>query len=71
MEHALTKYRIETGLSLEAFGALIGASKSMVWKWEAGAAIPRRKYLERIFTVTAGKVPPSAFVAVLTLEPAQ
>lgn len=56
MKHALTTYREDNGkLSLEAFAALIGAHKGMVYKWENGA-IPRRAYMEKIQEVTGGKV---------------
>ncbi len=62
MEHALTRYRSANNLSMEAFGNLIGASKSMVSKWESRAASPRRQYLEKIFAVTEGRVTPNDFI---------
>ena len=58
----LTKFRHDNELSLEAFGEMVGATKSMVYKWENGV-IPRRKYMDKIQSVTDGKVPPSAWYA--------
>ena len=55
MEHPLTRYRRDQKLTLEAFGALVGASKSTVLKWERGA-MPRRGACERIFAVTGGRL---------------
>ena len=52
MTHALTKYREDNELTLEAFSKLVGASKGMVWKWENDKAIPSKEYMARIFDVT-------------------
>ncbi|MCA0276295.1 MAG: helix-turn-helix domain-containing protein [Proteobacteria bacterium] len=60
--HQLTQYRQGKELSLEAFGTMVGASKSMVYKWENGV-IPRRKYMDLIQAATNGEVPPSAWYA--------
>lgn len=54
--HPLTRYRKAQNLTLEAFAALVGAKKSMVWKWENGAAEPRAKYRQKIVEVTKGDV---------------
>ena len=58
MDHALTRYRAEKELTLEAFAARIGAAKSMVWKWENGA-IPRALYMQKIAAETDGAVTPN------------
>ncbi|TIV83834.1 MAG: helix-turn-helix transcriptional regulator [Mesorhizobium sp.] len=56
MTHALTRYREAADkLSLEAFGALVGAHKSMVYKWENGT-IPRPAFMAKIQEATGGKV---------------
>lgn len=60
--HPLTAYRLSQKLLLRDFGALIGANESMVWKWERGVAIPRRKYQLKIHKVTKGAVTPNDFV---------
>lgn len=62
MTHPLTAFRRSRKLSLEAFGALVGASKSMVWKWEHGKAVPRPRYAQRIYAITKAKVTPNDFV---------
>jgi transcriptional regulator with XRE-family HTH domain len=60
--HPLTRYRQRNnGMTLEAFAECVGATKSMVLKWERGA-VPRRKYCERILQATNGEVTPSHFV---------
>lgn len=64
MEHELTKYRNELGLTMDAFGSLVGASKSMISKWEAGIALPRRRYLEKMYEVTGGRIQPGHFVGI-------
>lgn len=50
-QHALTRWRERKGLSLNGFGKLVGASKSMVLRWETGQ-IPGRDYMLRIMAVT-------------------
>lgn len=55
---ALTKYREEKGLTLEAFGKLVGASKGTVSKWENGA-IPRPAFMQRIVAATGAAITPS------------
>ena len=62
MEHPLTKYRRDNGLTQEALGALIGASKGMVSKWEAGAVIPRPAFIAKIEAVTGEVVSASQIV---------
>lgn len=62
MEHPLTKYRRDNGLTQEALGALIGASKGMVSKWEAGAVIPRPVFIAKIEAVTGEVVSASQIV---------
>lgn len=64
-EHPITIYRKTHGLTLEAFGALIGATKSAVWKWENWVAEPRRKHRIEIIRVTGGEITAADF-----LEPA-
>lgn len=57
--HPLTRYRNANGLTLDAFAALIGASKGSVSKWERGLAEPRPKYRRLIADVTNGQVAPA------------
>lgn len=56
MAHALTSYRKEHQLTVDAFAARIGASKSMVSKWENGKAVPRPAYMQKIIAETGGAV---------------
>lgn len=57
MKHALTKYREKhNGMTLHALAVLLGATKSMVWKWENGKAEPRPLYRHRIVNLTKGEV---------------
>lgn len=56
MTHKLTLYRKTHDLTLEAFGARIGATKGMVSKWESGRATPRRHFLALIESATGGEV---------------
>lgn len=62
MTHALTKFRQENNLTLDALGERIGATKGMVSKWEAGKAFPRRRFIAKIAEVTAGKVSANDFL---------
>jgi len=55
MAHALTTYRDENDLTLEAFAQRVSATKSQVWKWENGT-IPRKDQMQKIIEATAGKV---------------
>lgn len=64
MTNALTLYRRDNNLTLEAVGLAVGASKGMVSKWENGQAMPRRKYIERLHEFTGGKVSADSFIAV-------
>lgn len=54
-QHALTRWRNRKGLSFAKFGNLVGASKSMVLRWEAGQ-IPTPLYMIRIMAVTKREV---------------
>lgn len=56
MDHALTRYRAASSISLTGFAKSIGATKSMVWKWENRKAVPRPAYVEKIVKVTNGAV---------------
>ncbi len=60
MKHPLTAYRTQHSLTLEGFGALVGATKSAVFKWEAGG-VPRRAVLARIVSATNGALSPNDF----------
>lgn len=60
--HPLTAYRASQGLTMEAFAALIGATKGAVSKWEQRLAEPRATYRQKIFEVTDGKVIPADLV---------
>lgn len=59
MEHPLTAYRAANGLTLEAFGNIVGATKGTVWKWENGKAIPRPPYMRKISESTSYSVSPN------------
>lgn len=56
MDHALTRYRTANNLSLDDFAKSVGATKSMVWKWENRKATPRSAYVEKIVSITGGAV---------------
>ena len=56
MVHPLAQYRADHGISPTKFARSIGASKSMVWKWENRKAIPRLVYVEKIVKETNGAV---------------
>jgi transcriptional regulator with XRE-family HTH domain len=64
MKTDLRKWRIERRLTLEALAVSIGASKSMISKWERGEAMPRRNYLQKILALTEGEVTADSFVEV-------
>lgn len=54
--HPLTLYRERHQLTFEAFAALVGATKGMVWKWENRVAEPRARYRQAIVDATGGEV---------------
>lgn len=54
--HPLTLYRERHQLTLEAFAALVGATKGMVWKWENRVAEPRARYRQAIVDATGGEI---------------
>lgn len=62
MTHPLTRYRDSLGLTLEAFGLLVGVGKAAVLKWESGQ-VPRPETLDRIRTATHGALSPDDFIA--------
>ncbi len=62
MTHALTKFRQENDLTLDALGERIGATKGMISKWEAGKAFPRRRFIAKIAEVTSGQVSANDFI---------
>ncbi len=53
--HPIRAYREARGLTLEAFGALVDAHKSAVFKWEAGIG-PSPQTAIRIEEVTGGEI---------------
>lgn len=63
MAHALKKFRESRKQTLEAFASELGASKSMVWKWERGEAIPRAEYMRKIIDISGGAVSPNDWYA--------
>jgi len=67
MEHALTKYRKENSLTVEAFGKVIGASKGTVSKWESGT-IPRPEYMRKISEATNSAVTANDWYVVETAQ---
>ncbi|NSZ16344.1 helix-turn-helix domain-containing protein [Agrobacterium vitis] len=62
MEHPIAKYRREKNLTQDAFGELVGATKGMVSKWEAGRILPRPHSIVRIEDVTGMSVSASDIV---------
>ncbi|WP_418883747.1 helix-turn-helix domain-containing protein [Allorhizobium ampelinum] len=62
MEHPITKYRRERGLTQEAFGASVDATKGQVSKWEACRSLPRPHSIVRIEDVTGMSVSASDIV---------
>jgi DNA-binding transcriptional regulator YiaG len=71
MTHPLTKFRNAENMSLEMLANKIGASKSMVWKWENHLAEPRPAYREKIVTLTGGKVSVLDLLIPPKVEPAE
>lgn len=59
--HPLRRYRKRHKMTQEQMASALGATKSLVSKWERGA-VPRRQYCERILALTVGEVTPSHFV---------
>ena len=57
----LKTYRDREKLTLEAFGSLIGRSKSTVQRYEEGIVTPSLKMARRIELLTAGAVGPADF----------
>jgi transcriptional regulator with XRE-family HTH domain len=49
-------YRLQHELTMEAFGALIGVQKAVVWKWESGHR-PSPESAIKIEQATHGAVP--------------
>lgn len=62
MEHPITKWRQQEALTQREFAERIGASKSMVSKWEACRALPRPKYMKKIDELTVGAVTPGDII---------
>ena len=60
MTHALTTYRDENGLTLEAFAQKASATKSQVWKWE-NVTIPRPAQKQCIIGATDVKISPQTW----------
>lgn len=61
MKHPLTNFRAVNKLSMEAFADAIGATKSMVSKWERWLSKPNDRYMQRIFDFTSGAIVPNDF----------
>lgn len=59
MKHPIRSYRDDRGLTLEAFGALVGVNKSAVFKWEDGQG-PAPHMAIKIEEATNGTVSRSA-----------
>jgi hypothetical protein len=69
MEHALTSYRRSQGLTLQAFGDLVGAKKWQVLKWERGA-LPRPETAQKIVAATDGAITLEALYAAASKDAA-
>ena len=61
MLHPLTQFRADHALSMEALAVAIGASKSMVSKWERWLARPSERYMQLICDYTSGAITPNDF----------
>lgn len=61
MFHPLSQFRAINALSMEAFAEAIGATKSMVSKWERWISKPNDRYMQRIFDYTGGAIVPNDF----------
>lgn len=55
-QHPIRAYREANGLTLEAFGALVGSNKSAVFKWEGGLG-PAPQTAIKIEEATGGDIP--------------
>ncbi|MVB04190.1 helix-turn-helix domain-containing protein [Agrobacterium vitis] len=64
MEHPIAKYRREKNLTQDAFGQLVGATKGMVSKWEAGRILPRPQFIEQIEDATRNAISASDLIRV-------
>ncbi len=62
MEHPLTKYRRENGLTLEDIAMRLGVTKGVVSRWESKKVLPRRNSLSMIERATDGTVSVSDMV---------
>lgn len=59
---ALKAWRESNGKSLEECAKLFGvANGTVVWRWEAGIAVPRRHQMIRVYVETKGAVTPNDF----------
>lgn len=56
----LHAYRIEQGLTLTAFGAIVGVTEAAICRYEHGR-IPEPAVMARIFAATNGRVAPADF----------
>jgi DNA-binding XRE family transcriptional regulator len=61
-EHALTRYRRTHRLSLDAFAALVDASKATISRLEARIQDPSFDLVRRIIAATDGEVTADDFV---------
>jgi transcriptional regulator with XRE-family HTH domain len=62
MTHPLKTYRTARHLTLEAFAEMIGVTKSIVSRWEAGKVLPRAETMRAIERLTCGEVKASEIV---------
>ena len=63
MEHPLRRFRSAHNLSLDAFAALVGASKATISRIETGKASLSADLMRRIAVATGGEVSPNDLVA--------
>jgi transcriptional regulator with XRE-family HTH domain len=61
--HPLTSYRKHAGLTLEAFAAMVGTSKSWLSRIEARLDMPSTDLIARIIRESDGKVSANDFFA--------
>lgn len=54
----LSRHLTASGLSLRDFAATVGASRSLVWMWQAGERTPGVEFALRIEQATAGRIRP-------------
>lgn len=69
--HLAEWFESHPGMTLAAFGQMVGARHSTVSRWRAGKLRPAWPQLLRIMAATGGQVTPNDFITAAELEAAQ